>query len=222
MRRPLLTAPPVAAALAIVCWAALLGMALWVRDTRDPMGPDEPFARWLYAHTGSAVQHATLAFTDPLLTVGGCAAVTVCALLVRRWNLAVLASVGPLVGLGLESYVLKPSIDRRFGISAEQGYAFPSGHETGLTSLTTLLVVVLLTSGARRGVKLGLSAVAVLWTLLGAVGLVRNGYHYVTDTFGGIALGVGVMLSLALLLDAATQRFSSPAGPGRARTAPAA
>ncbi len=218
-----------AALVAGIAWLALLLMALWVHDSRDPKPIDDTVLRWLLEHTGTGAQQAMLALTEPVLTVGGCAVVGLGALIVRRFDVLALAVIGPLGGLFLESHVLKPWINRLYGLVEEltqgrikAGYAFPSGHETGLTSLTTLLVIVLLTSGASRRWKAALTAIAALWTFVGALGLVRSGYHYFTDTLGGIALAVGLMLTVALVVDVVAARFSSPAGRGRTRTARAA
>ena len=86
------------------------------------------------------------------------------------------------------------------------GYAFPSGHETALTSAVLVLLVLVLRSnlsGRRRALAVG---IALLWIVLGAAGLVRNLYHYATDTVGGICVATVVVLGAALVVDAVTAR----------------
>jgi uncharacterized membrane protein len=59
-----------------------------------------------------------------------------------------------------------------------------------------------------------------LWALVAAIGLVRNFWHYATDTIGAMFLAVVVVVGLALLID--RSRISSPGARSLASTARAA
>lgn len=228
-RKPLIAARGPAGAVLGVAVVLFAIMAAWVHDTRDPKGIDTAVLNWLTRDTDFVIKDSTLALTDPMLTVGTCATVVLIALMFRRWDLAALGVVGPLAGLALESWVLKPSINRLFGLTEElskgtvkAGYAFPSGHETGVTSAVMLLVIVCLGSGWSRRAGIFVVSLGVVWVAIGSIALVRNGYHYFTDTLGGILLGVAVMIATALVIDVVAGRLSSPDGRDRSRTAPAA
>ena len=92
----------------------------------------------------SGVTSALRWLSEPVLTVGAVLVVGLVALVRRDWPVAALTAIGPALGLVLESYVLKPAIDRRYGLIEElsegavkAGYAFPSGHQTGINFLVT-------------------------------------------------------------------------------------
>lgn len=169
-----------AVAISIACFAVL---AVWVHDTRVPKGIDTAMVNWLVRHVGAVVQQTTIAVTDPVLTVGTCTTVAVVCLLIKRRDVAALAVFGPLAGLFLESYVLKPSINRLFvarDVSSgvvTSGYAFPSGHQTGVTSAAVLLTVLVLHAAWSRRAKTVAVAMLALWTAIGALALVRSGFQ---------------------------------------------
>ncbi|MEO9138884.1 MAG: phosphatase PAP2 family protein [Jatrophihabitans sp.] len=205
-------------AIIAVAVAAFVTMALWLHGTRDPTAFDANVRDWLNAHTGHLARDLLLGLSDPILTIGAAGIVALVALMRRRWDFLTLAVAGPTIALLLSTYVLKPSINRLYGdvelIShgkLKAGYAFPSGHETGLASVTVLLAVLLLGSN-RAPVRVKAAGVAALtiWTLLGAAGLVRAGYHYATDTIGGFLLGLVLVLAVALVVDQVAPRISSP------------
>lgn len=214
----------------VLALAAFVAMAGSLHDSGDPTGFDSAVASWLYRHFGLIVQQILLALTEPGLTIGALVVVLAGAALARRWDIAVLTAVAPVIALGLMRYVLKPAINRSFGdvvkLSHGQilpGPAFPSGHETALTSVTVLLALLALRSSWTRRTKSISVATAVAWTIAGAAGLVRSAYHYATDTVGGILLALVVTLGTALLVDVLGPRFvSSPDVRSPSRTPPAA
>jgi membrane-associated phospholipid phosphatase len=130
------------------------------------------------------------------------AAVALGCLLVRRVTGAVLAVVGVLLASGLTEDVLKPLVHRT--ITSSHYLTYPSGHTTGLFALTTALAVVLLSprSGRPRPiVRIGVIAVAVVVSCLVGMAMIGRDFHYFTDTVGGAAVGTGVVLGTAFLLD---------------------
>jgi membrane-associated phospholipid phosphatase len=123
-------------------------------------------------------------------------------IMIRRLTGALLAVVGVLLASGLTEAILKPLVHRTIG--ASHYLTYPSGHTTGLFALSTALAVVLLSTRSgrpRTSVRIGIVAVAVLISCSVGMAMVGRGFHYFTDTVGGAAVGTGVVLGLAFLLD---------------------
>jgi membrane-associated phospholipid phosphatase len=121
---------------------------------------------------------------------------------VRRLTGALLAVVGVLIALGLTEDVLKPLVHRT--ITVDHFLTYPSGHTTALFALSTALAVVLLSprSGRPRpALRIGAVAVAVVVSCLVGMAMIGLDFHYFTDTIGGAAVGIGVVLSIAFVLD---------------------
>jgi undecaprenyl-diphosphatase len=162
------------------------------------------------AAIGTGGAHALSWISKPVLSLSVIALIGVLAAVGRRWRLVVLVAVAPALAVVLTEYVLKPLVDRYLfapgvpiAVLRSYGGAFPSGHETGVVAAAVLALVALgqlRLSGAARA-----AVVAVLtgWTALGALGLVRNYYHYATDTIGALGVAAAVVLGSALTIDAA-------------------
>ena len=173
-------------------------------DTRvdavvDPLGAAH---HWL-------VRHAVALGSPPSVVVLAFALSAVCLLLGRR-RLAVLAVVGP--GLtGVCTTLLKPALGR----TIDGGFAFPSGHTGGATSLglvLALLVISLLRPGPRR--RAWRSWPRARLVVGGGVGaaMIASNAHYPTDTLGGFCTAVVVVCGAALVLDrvaAFTKRYGT-------------
>jgi membrane-associated phospholipid phosphatase len=127
-------------------------------------------------------------------------ALAVACLAARRVGGAVLAAGGVALASALTEFVLKPLVHRT--IAGDLTY--PSGHTTGVFALAAAMAVVLLAprSGRPRPAA-RVAAVAAAVVIASAVGLAMIGlhYHYFTDTIAGAAVGTGVVLGLAFLLD---------------------
>jgi undecaprenyl-diphosphatase len=146
--------------------------------------------RWIVAHAmalGSPFWVTALAFVLS----------AVCLLLGRR-RLAVLAILGP--GLtGVCTTLLKPALGR----TIDGGFAFPSGHTGGATSLAlvaALLVISLIRPGRVGALAILLACAVVIGGGVGAAMIVSNN-HYPTDTVGGFCTAVVVVCGAALVLD---------------------
>ncbi|MGX9789459.1 phosphoesterase PA-phosphatase [Mycobacterium sp. MMS18-G62] len=158
----------------------LLGWAVGKRST----AVDDWFQR--YRHSPA---HWLLFFTDPwVLTVMLAACVGV-ALYRRRWRLAALAVVAPLVAVAAVEL-----LKRLFGRENGGALAYPSGH-------TTVTVVVLGIAVLVAGAALWAVLVAVVFCLLGMLGQGVT-YHYFTDTIGAVLLGTAIVCIAA--------RFTEP------------
>jgi membrane-associated phospholipid phosphatase len=173
----------------------------------------------IYAHQGHggtidrAVDSWVIGLRIPLHTqslvsrIGGVTAVTLlttalalACLAARRVAGAVLAVGGVALASVLTESVLKPLVDRTL-----TGFlSYPSGHTTGLFALATAIAVVLLAprSGRPRP-AVRVAAVAAAALIASAVGLAMIGqrFHYFTDTIAGAAVGTGVVIGVAFLLD---------------------
>lgn len=147
-------------------------------------------------------------FGSPAGVLVGSAALSLLCAVRQWWRGAVFALLAaPLAGFATEE-VLKPYVAAHV-VPAYQ-YAFPSGHTTGAFGLA-LVMVVLLLPAAGTGVLPGLArlllGVAALAVAAGtAVAVVALGWHHVTDTLGGAATAVAVVLAVAGAVDLAARR----------------
>ncbi len=186
-----------------LCGTAALGFVLLgvlVADDAST-GFDGWVFKELYAHLGPGVAAAMLSSSVPAVSIAVCAAVCGIAALAGHWDLAVLAGIGPATTVLLTEFLFKPLLGRELasGESRVTG-VFPSGHESAIAATAWLLVLVSfrLPLGRPRAAVLLLLAV---WTVVAALGLVRNFWHYATDTIGAMCLATSVVLGLALLID---------------------
>lgn len=128
----------------------------------------------------------------------------VCFVLRRPW-LGLLAVAGP--GLtGVATSLLKPAIGR----TLEGGFAYPSGHTGGATSLALVSALLLLSLvRVRVAPAAGLLAAGVVLAG-GTMGVAMSGLglHYPTDTIGGFCTAVVVVLTLALLFQRLATRLA--------------
>jgi membrane-associated phospholipid phosphatase len=145
----------------------------------------------------------------PLLVLA-CVVMVVAFALRRRPRAAVLAVCGPGLATALTELVLKPLIGRRL----RGDLSFPSGHTTGAVSVALVLIVFLLGPSrppSRLPLRLLLCVLAAACAIGVATALVGAGYHYATDTVGGLCTATAVVLAVSLAIDAV--------GDARSRTA---
>ena len=121
----------------------------------------------------------------------------------RRWSGAVLAVVAVPVASGLTEYVLKPHVGGMLGQS------FPSGHATVMFALSAVWAIFLVDPTRYRlpgPLRLLLLVVALLFSAAVAAVMIANNAHTLTDVIAGVAVGTGVVLASALILDLAASR----------------
>ncbi len=201
---PLLSAAfrPLAVALLAVCVAVTTSLGLWLMHKSQASGLDSVID-WglrvnLYRDRAILVRVGEIA--DPLQTTEITVAIVLACLATRRWRGALLAAVAIPAAGALTEDLLKPLFDR-----TSQGHLeFPSGHSTGAFAMAAVCVVLLL--GPLRphlsDTLREFLAVAAALTAAGvAVAVVALDFHYFTDTVAGAAVGTGVVLATALLLD---------------------
>lgn len=218
---------PLALVLLVAAGAALTALSVAFHGDHLGTAFDYSSARHLAAWLRPDLAHATLHATDQSLTVPLLVLVVLAALLAQRWDVAVFVAASPILAILLTEVVLKPLVGRYLtypavGFVEPTSGAFPSGHETGLAALTVELTVLVLRAPIAAGWRALVVAVLAAWTVIGAVGLTVNLYHYATDAIGGICVAIVVVLAVALAVDAVTSRLSSPAARSRPSTSRAA
>lgn len=188
-----------------VCGAAAVGFAalsIALAHTRSTAFDDWTF-RQLYEHVGRVGADVLLVFSLPAVSIGLIGVVTVLAVLRRRWDVAALAVAGTGIAVLLAEWVFKPLVRREIGTPGDYGTAaFPSGHEAGVAAAALVLLIVAYQRPMSRRARVGIAAVLAAWVLAAAAGLVRNLYHYATDTVGAILLCGAVVPAVALTIDA--------------------
>lgn len=224
---PLLPRRVRARALVVAVLAAIVVVVLAVLlHGKRETSVDESITRWLYVHLRSWwVARKLLSLSEPAFEVGVLAALAVGALLRRAWNVAAFVVAAPVAAVVVSELVLKPLVHRRLGgVSFPVANAYPSGHETGIAALLTVLAVLTLRTTWTVAVKAAVLVAFVLWAVVAAIGLIRNFLHYPSDTVGGAGVALAVVLATAFAIDAVTasHRVSAPDVPDRPRTAHAA
>ena len=130
-------------------------------------------------------------------------ALAAACLAARWWRGAALACLAVPAAVLLTESVLKPLVGRSLA-----GYqSFPSGHATTLFGLAATCAVLLANPPRPRlprPVRLLLVLGAALVAATVAVAMVVLRYHYFTDTVAGTAVGIGMVLATALILDRAS------------------
>lgn len=160
----------------------LLGWAVGTGST--PV--DDGFARYVYGLAGEQPRWL-LVFTEWRLLGPVLAACVATALYRRRWRTAVVVVGFPFLAVTI-GQAFKRLFDRHNGAYLE----YPSGHTMLAVSVMGMVVVV-------TGARLWALAAAITVSLLGALGLVACGYHYVTDTIGAALLASALAVVAARL-----------------------
>jgi membrane-associated phospholipid phosphatase len=111
----------------------------------------------------------------------------------RDWVRAVACAAAPVVAVVIVQELAKPMVDRHLGLNGPSSY--PSGTVAAIAALATAATLVV--PRLLRPLVAGAGLLAVLAT--GAAVIVLR-WHYPTDALGGIAVGVGAVLSLDGLL----------------------
>jgi undecaprenyl-diphosphatase len=191
-----------AVGLVVLCAAVVaVGAALYHGQRRA--GPlDNAVDDWLFTIFGRfrVILYQLLHVADLPVVGTVLAVVAVTALLRAHPDIAALAVIGPLAAIGLTEVVLKPLVQRRYN----NWLSYPSGHTVGMLSMCTALGVIVLGAGLTLALRV---AIGVLLSAVSAVvvlALIVDGFHYFTDTVAGVALSVGVVLLVALAVDAVT------------------
>jgi membrane-associated phospholipid phosphatase len=189
--------------------AAMLGVGclvlvavLGVISARQSHGDaiDRPVDSWI---TGLRINSSTLELISrpggATASVVLAAALALLCLAMRRVGGAVLAVAGLALASLLTERVLKPGVDRT--ITVHHYLTYPSGHTTAMFALSTALAVVLLGVRGRPAVRVAVVVAAVLVSCVVGMAMIGLGFHYFTDAVAGAAVGTGVVIGMAFLLD---------------------
>jgi hypothetical protein len=136
----------------------------------------------------------------PMIAILGIAVVI--ALVRRRWRLAVVVALCPLISV-MTTRLLKPLFGRYKG----DALAYPSGHTTVVITVMAMLVLAV-------GVSLWLVVIAATVSVIGGLSLAAVDLHYLTDNIGA-AFFASAMVCLAVLA-------AGPQAVSRAAARPAA
>ena len=199
LRRP-------AAALLAACLAAAVIAGARFAGYELPGWLDAAFGPRIQAHLGR--YPVLLTWLPGIGTLVPVAAMTLALILacvaVRWWRGALLAAVAVPLAIGLTEYLLKPTV------GAAIGQGFPSGHAASMFALAASCAVLLAGRPPGRvpgAVRALLTLAAVLLAAGVAAVMVANGSHVFTDAVGGAAVGTGVVLACAFILDWLARRW---------------
>lgn len=200
-----------------------LGALLDLADESDAVAElDSAVSRWGAENASSGAVDVLRLVTHLGSTVFVTCLLTAAALVdfARRRNPAVFAFVAA-VGLGelVLNNLLKVVVDRErpsvLQLVGAHGMSFPSGHTAAAAAgwAAAAMVVTWQTSRVARA-----SATAVAVTVAGAVGASRAllGVHWVTDVIGGLLLGWGWFLLVAVVFGGRRERPADPVADDRA------
>jgi undecaprenyl-diphosphatase len=197
-RRPLLARRGLAAVIVVAAVIAVAALGVRYARTRTPgrldRRLDADIARHVRGHAHLLVRVIDLA--DPGSVIVICALLFTAFLLLNRTRLAVLAVLGPALAGGLVDLVLKPLFDRHLGSML----SYPSGHTAATSSLALVVIIAMLGPGRLPWpfvVRWLITLAAAASVPVIAIALVGGGYHYATDTLGGLLVGIACVLSVA-------------------------
>jgi membrane-associated phospholipid phosphatase len=198
-----------------VCALAVILLGVLVTGRRGPTGLDSAVWRVLPYPWGPAGQQGAgrlfLAAVGHISDLGAPLAITVltaalccCCLALRRYRAAIMV-VGAEISASVLTRGMKPVFDRTIGGST----SYPSGHTTAAFALGAAFVLVLAssrTSWIPARLRIALSVLTLATAALVGLGMVAWREHYLTDTFGGAAVGIGAALAVALFVDLVAER----------------
>jgi membrane-associated phospholipid phosphatase len=144
--------------------------------------PADPAARW--------AQHLATLGSLRVLIVG--VIVVFLIGLLTDWVRAVACAAAPVIAVLIVQDLAKPLVDRHIGLSGASSY--PSGTVAAVAALATALTLVMPVS-----VRPLLALVGVVATTGVSVAVIVLRWHYPTDVLGGMAVGVGAVLTLDAL-----------------------
>lgn len=204
-RTPLVPWPRSALVITAGAGAVFLVIGILAWHENRGFAIDDAFRRWVLRTFDVYTRYDMVQLTDRWAVVLAVAVIAALAALARRWDLAALAVGGPLVATCLTEYVFKPIFDRSVPLVAQltgvEAKAYPSGHETAVSSVLVLLALILFRARLPRLVKVAGAMALAAYYVVTVFGLVGQYYHYLSDTVGALAVATAVVLGGALGID---------------------
>jgi undecaprenyl-diphosphatase len=202
--RPLIPAPlrPLAVAIVAACATVTVLLGVWYAGQSRAGALDQAIDPRIQAAFASrhAELNAIARLGEPVMVGQLSVALFAACVVLRWWRGAVLVAVAPPAAGAITEFVLKPLIGR----TMQGQLSLPSGHTTGAFALAVTLTVLL---ADRRRCELPvaprslLAAAALATAAAVAISLVGLAAHYLTDTVAGAAVGTGVTVVSALVID---------------------
>jgi YegS/Rv2252/BmrU family lipid kinase len=200
-------------ALALLCLTVLVALSLLVRldvgrlDSFDGAVGGQPEG-WTFGHPAVvdllvAIEHAFGTVPLTVLTV-----FTAVALYLRKHVRAALWTVGVMLAASLTTYFLKRYFQRDRPVWDDpihqiSGFAFPSGHSSGISSAAGVAIVLALLLVRRRGLRRLVVGTSVFLVLLVGLDRILLGVHNLSDVVAGYAVGSFWVLAGVLVFDPA-------------------
>lgn len=202
----------------LIALATVLGAWITLARANDPLTLDVHTVAELAAEREPDMLMVSFAVD----TIGGVwvSGVAICiivatVLLVRRRPVAalyvVLAQIFSATAVQLLKHLLGRDRPGQMIIESDYG-SFPSGHVANAATLATAAVVLL--------PRLWVALIGVGWVLLMAFTRVLLGAHWLTDTVGGAALGVGSALLVAAVFAQSAEAEAEAQRSARAAATP--
>jgi membrane-associated phospholipid phosphatase len=208
---------PAACAIVVACAGITAVLGILFAHHTQPTGLDTAVYNWIQSAIGGG--HRRGMFLFGLSELGGFFLVgmmlillVIACLMTGRPRGALLTAVAVPLAPGSSEFLIKHIVDRTYN----GALSFPSGHTTGICVVATVVAILLL--GPQRPpqpaiVRGFLVAAGAALTVVVAMALVVTDRHYFTDTIGGAAVGVGVALATALVIDRFPARSASTIRP---------
>lgn len=201
--RPLLARRRAVAAVAVATFVAMLILGVRYSGTHGPGRFDRAIDGRIQRQFGDhpALLQRVVNLANPGSAVAICAVLCVLFFAIGRRRLAALVVVGPALSGVLVDVVLKPLFDRRLAGTL----SYPSGHTAAATSIALVVVVAMIGPGRAlwpTAVRWLVAVCAIAVAGMIAAALIAEGYHYTTDTVGGLLVAVTCVLGAALAIDA--------------------
>jgi membrane-associated phospholipid phosphatase len=212
VRRPLL--PPAWRPIAVLVWvaaAAVLALLSW-HFAHAPASnrPDAVLGSQVRLRLAQQTRllSAAARLGSPEAVIAGTLMMAVAGGLVRRPRGALFALIAAPAAGAMADIVLKPLVHRE---SPANVLLFPSGHTTGAFALALTAVVLLLPGRDVRllpaVLRLALAGLALGIAGIVGIAVVALGWHYATDAVGGVVTAVVVVLAVAAVVDAVSDRW---------------
>ena len=198
-------------ATAIVAAAGFVALALVVR-MGGPIALDSDIQRYVQAQRSAAYEAPVRAITHVgsgwflmPATMLGCAIV---GLRHRRLAMAfAVSALGTFAIMGLAKAVVgrpRPNV---------WGYAYPSGHVLGVVVFSAVLIYALWLFRVPQRVRITVTSIAVVVVAAVALSRLYVKSHWFTDLLGGLAAGLAIALTVALVIDGRLSRLGARPSP---------